>query len=136
MHLPGRWTVVSSKYFLLSQKVSTPRKYHPCNSTWGQLHCECRHHFVMYGRLYSGGSKHIYMQGKVLSALFYFAGSVEFKSLPLALTSFWLLIAHNKKCKACPVKYNIYAFLFASKHVIDFQNWKLMLSSVKTNAVL
>lgn len=97
MHLSGRWTVVSSKYFLLPQKVSTPRKHHPCNSTWGQLHCECKHHFVMCRRLYSGGSEHIYMQGIVLSALFYFAGSVEFKSHPLALISFWLFIAHNKK---------------------------------------
>lgn len=28
MHLPGRWTMVPSKYFLLPQKVSSSRKYH------------------------------------------------------------------------------------------------------------
>jgi len=96
MRLPGRWTVVSSKYFLLPQKVSPPRKYHPCNRIGRQLHSEHKRHSVMCRRLYSGGSKHVYMQGIVLFALFYFAIFVDFKSLPHALINFWPLIAHNK----------------------------------------
>lgn len=84
MHLSGRWTVVSSKYFLLPQKVFPPRKYHPRHSTRGQLHCEHKHHFVMCRRLHSGGSKHIHVQGILLSALFYFAGSFELRG-PLFL---------------------------------------------------
>lgn len=110
MHLPRRWTVVSSEYFLLPQEVSLSSKYHPRNCTWGQLHCKHKHHFVMCRRLYTGGSKHIYMQGIVFFAPFSFAGSVEFKSPLHAFVSF-CCAQQNKKNKTCPTKYNMLSLL-------------------------
>lgn len=91
--------------------MPSPRKYHPCRCTWGQLHCEHKHHFVMCRRLHPGGSKHIYMQGMLLIALFHFASFVELKRPPHALISFWPLIAHNKKIKSMSCEIECASFL-------------------------